>query len=122
MATVHEPAADLRVAQGLAGEDPGRVTAQAHEQHADRALAADVVEQRPGLVAGAIAAHRLVERRERRLAHHPLPVGAHEGHVAVADRRPRDVLVPRRPAVEPALEALGGQLVAVFGQAVRFAE
>ena len=95
----------------------GGVAAQAHEQHADRALAADVVEQRAGLVAGALAAHGLVERRERRLAHHPLPVGAHEGHVAVADRRPRDVLVARRPAVEPALEARRGQLVAVFGQA-----
>ena len=38
-----------------------------------------------GLVAGALAAHGLVERRERRLAHDPLTVGAHEGHVAVAD-------------------------------------
>ena len=105
--------------QGLAREDAGRVAAEAHEQHADRPLAADVVEQRAGLVAGALAADGGVERRERRLAHHPLAVGADEGHVALADRRPRDVLVALRPAIQPALEARRRQLVAVLGQAAR---
>ena len=102
--------------QLLALEDAGRVAAEAHEQHADGALAADVVEQRAGLVSGPLAAHGGVERRERRLAHHPLAVGADEGHVALADRRPRDVLVALRPAIEPALEARRRQLVAVLGQ------
>jgi ribosomal protein S5 len=116
MAAVHEPAADLRVRQLLALEDAGGVAAEAHEEHADRPFATDVVEQRPGLIAGAVAARRLVEGRERRLAHHALAVGADEGHVAFAHRRPRDVLVALRPAVQPALQARRRQLVAVVGQ------
>ena len=46
MAAVHEPATDLRVRQLRSLEHARRVAAEAHQEYADRALTADVVEQR----------------------------------------------------------------------------
>ena len=84
MAAVHEPAADLRVASAASplktpAAWPPRRTSRTPTVRSRR----DVVEQRAGLVSGPLAADRGVERRERRLAHHALAVGADEGHVAL---------------------------------------
>ena len=72
MAPVDLPPPDLRVDQPLAGEHPGGVPAEPHEQHADDPLAPHVVQQRRHVEALARPLDPRRERRERRVGvEHP---------------------------------------------------
>ena len=78
VAAVHEPRADLRVHQPRAREHAGGVAAQAHEQHADHAVAPHVLEQRLDVQAVVDAGGR--QRRERRVGVERRAVGGLERH------------------------------------------
>jgi len=105
---VDEPRPGLRRHEPPPGEHAGGMAAEADEEHAHRALVRDVREQ--------VVARR--ERRERRLACHDRAVAARVGDDAegVVDRGGGDAAVRLRPPVEPAAEALRGELVALLAQ------